>query len=295
MTDEYLAVTRFADLDTQRHVTSRTYEQFALEGRYRVLNKLGYSQERIQNENIYLEAISGYSKFYRQQFPGAQLKVQTFVAKFNPYPSVASLPLPRGGAGGGVLHWDQKILDQAGELVCHLQLKTRTTKGGAPLELEGIAAAENFGILYSDLPPWSGQNERVVSLYTMPYSDRDFAGRYNVAAIWRIFEEGRWLFAEKTGLTYERIVEMDTTSFYMGSICNYFAEVPAGRTLQIMTWIERVEKIRYYFRQDVMHNGRTLLSMRDEQLIVSLSKARPQRASEKFLRFIGKYLEHGQS
>ncbi|GAB4442751.1 MAG: acyl-[acyl-carrier-protein] thioesterase [Turneriella sp.] len=283
MTDEYFAVTRFADLDTQRHVTSRTYEQFALEGRYRVLAKLGYNQERIQNENIYLEAISGYSKFHRQQFPGVQLKVQTFAA------------LPAGQRNEGLIHWDQKILDQAGELVCHLQLKTRTTRGGAPLELDGIAAAENLEVLYSNLPPWSGQNERIVSHYTMPYSDRDFAGRYNVAALWRIFEEGRWMFAEQTGMTYERIVEMDTTSFYMGSICNFLAEVPAGRTLQIMTWIERVEKIRYYFRQDVLHNGRILLSMRDEQLIVSLSKARPQRASEKFLGFIGKYLEHEPS
>ena len=277
MYDEYFATTRFADLDTQRHVTSRTYEEFALEGRYRVLAKLGYNQERIQNENIYLEAISGYSKFHRQQFPGVQLKVESFAI----------------ACGDGIIHWDQKIKDPAGELVCHLQLKTRTTKGGTALELEGIETAENFEVLYSDLEPWNGSNERIVSHYTMPYSDRDFAGRYNVASLWRIFEEGRWMFAEQTGMTYERIVEMDTTSFYMGSICNYFAEVPAGRTLQIMTWIERVEKIRYYFRQDVVLNGKVLLSMRDEQLIVSLSRARPQRASEKFLGFIGKYLEHG--
>ena len=275
MTDEFFAVTRFADLDTQRHVTSRTYEQFALEGRYRALAKLGYNQERIQNEGIYLEAVSGYSKFHRQQFPGVQLKVETFAA----------------ACGEGKVHWDQKIKDSAGALVCHLQLKTRTTKGGAPLVLEGISPAENFEVLYADLPAWSGNNERIVSHYTMPYSERDFAGRYNVAALWRIFEEGRWMFAEQTGMTYERIVEMDTTSFYMGGICNFLAEVPAGRTLQIMTWIERVEKIRYYFRQDVCHNGKIMLSMRDEQLIVSLSKARPQRASEKFLGFIGKYLE----
>jgi len=291
MHDEYIAITRFADLDTQRHVTSRTYEQFALEGRYRVLAKLGYDQERIQNENIYLEAISGYSKFYRQQFPGVQLKIDTFVAAVRSAPPTTPLSLTSGAHGVGVLHWDQKIQSLDGELVCHLQLKTRTTKGGAPTELEQIAAAESLEVLYTDLPPWSGSNERVVSHYTMPYSERDFAGRYNVAALWRIFEEGRWLFAEKTGLTYETIVEMDTTSFYMGSICNYFAEVPAGRTLQIMTWIERVEKIRYYFRQDVLHNGKILLSMRDEQLIVSLSKARPQRASERFLQRLERYIE----
>lgn len=276
MHHEYTAITRFADLDTQRHVTSRTYEQFALEGRYQVLAKLGYNQERIQNEQIYLEAMRGYSKFHRQQFPGVQLKVDTFAAAHG---------------GEGVIHWDQKIKDQAGELVCHLQLETRTTRAGEPLALGGIEKAANFEILYDDLKPWSGNNERVVSYYTMPYSDRDFAGRYNVASLWRIFEEGRWMFAEKTGLTYDRIVEMDTTSFYMGSIANFFAEVPAGRTLQIMTWIERVDKIRYYFRQDVLLNGKLMLAMRDEQLIVSLSKARPQRASAMFMSFMGKFVE----
>ncbi len=279
MHHEYSALTRFADLDTQRHVTSRTYEQFALEGRYQVLAKLGFNQERIQNEQIYLEAVRGYSKFHRQQFPGVQLKVETFAA------------VPAGHSNAGIIHWDQKIRDAAGELVCHLQLETRTTKAGEAIVLEGIETAENFEILYADLAPWSGNNERVVNHYTMPYSDRDFAGRYNVASYWKIFEEGRWMFAEKTGLTYERIVEMDTTSFYMGSICNFFAEIPAGRTLQIMTWIERVDKIRYYFRQDVLHNGKVLLAMRDEQLIVSLSKARPQRASATFMSFMGKYVE----
>lgn len=279
MHHEHFAITRFADLDTQRHVTSRTYEQFALDGRYQVLAKLGYKQERIQNEQIYLEAVRGYSKFHRQQFPGVQLKVESFVT------------VPAGHSDKGILHWDQKIRDAAGELVCHLQLETRTTRAGEPMVLEGIETAENFEILYANLAPWSGNNERVVNHYTMPYSERDFAGRYNVASYWKIFEEGRWMFAEKTGLTYERIVEMDTTSFYMGSICNFFAEIPAGRTLQVMTWIERVDKIRYYFRQDVLHNGKLLLAMRDEQLIVSLSKARPQRASAMFMSFMGKYVE----
>jgi acyl-CoA thioesterase FadM len=105
------------------------------------------------------------------------------------------------------------------------------------------------------------------------------------------FRRGPLDVRRKIGLTYERIVELDTTSFYMGSIYNFFAEVPAGRTLEVVTWIERIDKIRYYFRQDVLHNGKLLLTMRDEQLIVSLSKARPQRASAEFMKYIGKYVE----
>lgn len=283
MRDEYTAITRFADLDTQRHITSRTYESFALEGRYRLLEKLGLPFERIKNEQISLVTINGYCKFHRQQFPGAALKVET-----------AAHLLPAAADGQQCLHWDQKILDASGELVAHLQQSTRAEKGGVPFTIEGLAgeAGEPVGqVLYEDLKPWSGRNQRVVSQYQIPYADRDFAGKYNAAALWKIFEEGRWMFVEKIGLTYERIVELDTTSFYMGSIYNFFAEVPAGRTLEVVTWIERIDKIRYYFRQDVLHNGKLLLTMRDEQLIVSLSKARPQRASAEFMKYIGKYVE----
>lgn len=38
--DEIQLVTRISDLDTQRHVTSRTYENFCLEGRFRTLEKM---------------------------------------------------------------------------------------------------------------------------------------------------------------------------------------------------------------------------------------------------------------
>ncbi|AFM11239.1 thioesterase family protein [Turneriella parva] len=280
MRDEYTAITRFADLDTQRHVTSRTYESFALEGRYRMLAKLGIPFEQIKNEQISLVTINGYCKFHRQQFPGAELKVETTLT-----------PSPEGR---GEQHWDQKILDTSGELVAHLQQSTRAEKSGVPFSVEVVTkdSSEPAGqILYENLKPWSGRNQRVISQYQIPYADRDFAGKYNAAALWKIFEEGRWMFVEKIGLTYERIVELDTTSFYMGSIYNFFAEVPAGRTLEVVTWIERIDKIRYYFRQDVLHNGKLLLTMRDEQLIVSLSKARPQRASAEFMKYIGKYVE----
>lgn len=286
MKHEYTAVTRFADLDTQRHVTSRTYESFALEGRYRLLNELGFTQERIQNEQIYLNPVMGYVKFHRQQFPGVTLRVVTEASPSLPPPLAGEVPEGRRG-----IHWEQKIFEMSGELVCHLQQLTQTVKGSEPFEIPGLEKGEIEQVLYEELPAWLGTNERIAGQYQIPYAERDFAGKYNVASLWKIFEEGRWMFADKIGLTYEKIVELDTTSFFMGSVCNFFAEVPAGRTLQVMTWVERIEKIRYYFRQDVLHNGKLLLSMRDEQLIVSLSRARPQRASAQFMQYMGKYVE----
>ncbi|MBV6492587.1 MAG: hypothetical protein LDLANPLL_00582 [Turneriella sp.] len=274
MKDEFIAVTRFADLDTQRHVTSRTYESFALEGRYRILNALDYPFEKIQSEQIYLKTVSSYAKFHRQQFPQVELKVVTEV---NP-------------TKAETLHFNQKVFEMSGELVCHLQQEASVLKDGAPLTIN-VQGEATEDVLYKKLTPWSGNCERVVTPYTVPFAARDFAGRYNLASHWKVFEEGRWSFAEKTGLTLERIRELDTTSFYMGSIANFFGDLPAGRTIEIITWIERVDKIRYWFRQDLVHNGVTLASMRDEQLIVSLSRARPQRATSEFLAYIEKYVE----
>ena len=96
MRDEYNALTRFADLDTQRHVTSRTYESFALEGRYRVLAQLGFTREKIQEEQIYLNPVSGYSKFHRQQFPGVELRVETATTTAR-HPSAAACQAAMSG------------------------------------------------------------------------------------------------------------------------------------------------------------------------------------------------------
>lgn len=50
--DEIQLVTRISDLDTQRHVTSRTYENFCLEGRFRTLEKNGFSIREILSQGI---------------------------------------------------------------------------------------------------------------------------------------------------------------------------------------------------------------------------------------------------
>ncbi|HRP69685.1 MAG TPA: hypothetical protein PLY93_09155 [Turneriella sp.] len=274
MQDTYKAVTRFADLDTQRHVTSRTYESMALEGRYRILAQAGFPFEKIQSEQIYLRPVSNYAKFHRQQFPAVELNVVTEV---NPTTQ-------------GTLHWNQKVFEMNGSLVCHLQQETQTIQNGKPLVIP-IESQPTEPVLYEKLPPWTGQCERIATYYTIPFAERDFAGKYNLASYWKIFEEGRWGFAEKTGLTYERIVELDTTSFYMGGIASFYTEIAAGRTIEILTWVERIDKIRYWFRQDLVLEGQVLASMRDEQLIVSLSRARPQRATPKFLTYMEKYVE----
>ena len=46
--------TNFFDLDWNRHVTSRTYERFSQEGRYRILAENGYSIQKCMEESLVL-------------------------------------------------------------------------------------------------------------------------------------------------------------------------------------------------------------------------------------------------
>ncbi|HMV77207.1 MAG TPA: acyl-[acyl-carrier-protein] thioesterase, partial [Leptospiraceae bacterium] len=46
--------TRVFDLDWNRHVTSRTYERFSLEGRHSILADLGYPIQKCIQENLIL-------------------------------------------------------------------------------------------------------------------------------------------------------------------------------------------------------------------------------------------------
>lgn len=57
-----------------------------------------------------------------------------------------------------------------------------------------------------------------------------------------------------------------------------------GSNVQLLSWIDVVDKIRFYFRQDVLdHSGNLLARMVDEQVFVALSTSRPRRAPVEFL------------
>jgi acyl-CoA thioesterase FadM len=266
--------TRVSDLDTQRHVTSRTYESFCLEGRHRLLEKQGYSVGRLLDEGIHLVPTHSYVRFMYQQYAGAVLVIHTTAASDNKK---------------GII-WDQKVEQLDGKPVCHIQLRTEFFQGEDRLTLMDAGDAE-FEILYEDLAEFKGGAQQIESSYTPLYCERDIFGSYSPSLLWKVFEEGRWLFCARTGLTYEKFVEMDTTSFYMGGVFNFFGRMIAGKPLRIRTWIDSLEKIRFYFRQDVFDGDRLLMSLRDEQLIVSLKNARPRKAPTEFISFIESYIE----
>ena len=61
----------------------------------------------------------------------------------------------------------------------------------------------------------------------------------------------------------------------------------------LQPWIEKIEKIRCFMRQDVTpkDSDEVLLSIREEQLIVSLSRRRPRKAPPEFIQMVSDYME----
>lgn len=265
--------TRVSDLDTQRHTTSRTYENFCLEGRHALLAEKGLPIRDMVEQRILISPTHQYVKFMYQQEAGAELRTET-----------AAYP-----AEGGAILWDQRVKQLDGKEVCHIQ--TRTVSQGRANLLGSEKEDHDLDIYFHDLNPFSGSCEVIESDYTPLYCERDIFGTYGPAQMWKVFEEGRWLFCARVGLTLERFVEMDTTSFYMGGVFNFHRPMTEGKKLKIRTWIERLDKIRYYFRQDAVDEDGVLMSLRDEQLIVSVSAARPRKPPHEFASLIRPYLE----
>ncbi len=73
----------------------------------------------------------------------------------------------------------------------------------------------------------------------------------------------------------------------------HFNRLPlAGEKTKLYTWVESVEKIRFYIRQDLIgEKGDMIASMRDEQLFVSISASRPRKAPADFLEIVKDYVE----
>ncbi|EMO56055.1 thioesterase-like family protein [Leptospira santarosai str. CBC1416] len=277
--NEIQLVTRISDLDTQRHVTSRTYENFCLEGRFRVLEKNGFSLREILSQGIAIHPLESQIRFLAQQMEGTNLRTETKAS-----------PL-----GEGRIFWDQKVLSDAGVPAAEIKTLTFSEKDERQIDLLPSEKTEKNGFdPFPQIPDFRGTCKTVDTEMITLYSERNIFGEYNPAYLWRIIEDSRWFFSTETGLTLDRFVEMDTTMFFMGGVFKFFHPVPAGRKIKVSTWIHSFEKIRSYMRHEVTDSktGLRYFAVQDEQLVVSLAKARPKKAPEEFQRLVGEYVEN---
>ncbi|PJZ68777.1 thioesterase [Leptospira perolatii] len=263
--------TRFSDLDTQRHVTSRTYEEACLGDRYRILEEAGFNWKQMLSDSISLKTQASDIRFLAQQMENSDLEVRTNV---------------RSGEGGFLL-FQQDLLDSTGKVAAEIRTLARTEKAG--ILFEAIPATESAEALISSFEPilpFSGSCERTGAERDLFFCERNPFGDYNPSHYWRILEEGRWNFTAESGLSLDHLIAMDTTYFYMGGKIRYAKPLIAGRKVVVKTWIRNFEKIWCRMRQEITDSitQEVLAESLDDLLVVSISKTRPKRVTEEMLK-----------
>ncbi len=275
ITIETKGLTRVSDLDTQRHVTSVTYEHLALDGRHRVLEEAGFPITRMLEEGLVMRPLTCRVRFLSQQMAGAELTVQT-----------AAHP-----KRGGRTFWQHVVRGPAHEDACRLDVETVFEKNGRARQILPVekGTTESLG----KAPMFSGGCKRVESHMVLRFFERDIFGCYPLSQYWRIAEEGRWALTEALGINLETIRKTDTTMFWMGGSFFCHRMLPERARVRSYTWVRRIEGIRAYFRQQFVleDTGEVVLDTDEEQLIVSLSRARPKRATPEFIQTFADYLE----
>ncbi len=285
--------TRFSDIDTQRHVTSRTYESFCFDARFQLLEHAGQSMRALAEAGSKVLARDSFVKFVREQGADAELVVRTWA-----FPEA-----------DGNIFWDHLVEEPDGTLVCHITNRTRaldvngdpitllaSTEQPAPHAPDGRDPARLYAediALFEPIAPFQGGCKRLLTRLPALYSGRNIFGSYSTGELWRVFEDGRWFFSERMGLTYRKFVELDTILFFMGAVFQ-FGEMPVGgQELEVYTWVERIDKIRAYLRQDVHMAGGSapILSVRENSLVVSLTRARPKKPPPEYFALVADYLE----
>lgn len=268
--------TELYDLDWNRHVTSRTYERFCNAARFSGLEKMGYPLQRMLDESLHMVPGAMKVRFLAQQFAGAELDIETDVKQ----------------DATGKLQWDQVVRNGEKD-VCTFTSTGFLQNSEKEILLNNRNDVTESPVLVESLwqPEFSESEHNSVLEYQFPvsYSDMNIFWQINQEAIWKYFEEGRFRFFN-TVFSLDMVHKMDTSTFFMGGdleIC----KLPEPGTKAILTsWIESIEKIRFYFRQNIVDSeGNVLARMRDEQLFVSLSKSRPRKAPPEFIEQVKAY------
>jgi acyl-CoA thioesterase FadM len=252
--------TRLSDLDSQGTLSLRACDQLAAEARELVLAAQG----------------SGFST----QPPGAGVELKSSVQVFP-------------AAEGGVI-WDHRLEAADGAEICRFLLRTQSLdRNGEPLDLFTDARDLADSALLAAPAPFQGGCKQVQSAQMALFTDRDALGDHPVESLWRIFDEGRWRFAARIGLTEEMIRRLDTDLPLVGGVYEFRRPPRPGRELQLLAWVERIDRVRVFLRQEVYDpaDGQLMLSAREEHTIVSLSKGRPRTPPVEYLELLADYVE----
>ncbi len=270
--------TRLSDLDSQGALSLRACDRLAAEARELVLAAHGYSGAARRDSGLRLQARA--CSIITSQAPGAGVELLSSVQVF---------PEVRGAAV-----WDHRLQTAEGVEVCRFLLRTHSfDPGGEAIDLFEFARDFADSALLAAPAPFQGGCKQVQSAQMALFTDRDYLGDYPVESLWRIFDEGRWRFAARIGLTEEMIRRLDTDLPLVGGVYEFRRPPRPGRELQLLAWIERIDRVRVFLRQEVYDpaDGQLMLSAREEHTIVSLSKGRPRTPPVEYLELLADYVE----
>ncbi|MBE7412906.1 MAG: hypothetical protein L6Q54_13910 [Leptospiraceae bacterium] len=274
----YKNTTRFSDLDTQRHVNNIVYENLAESGRISLLSESGWTLEKLLGEEIHFRPVKCFVSFTEQQTMGTEI-----ITKTKLFPQ-----------SDGKLHYSTLISNTTStKTACQIEFLFEPRKKNKKFVVfENLSEKAPFE--FEKVKKFSGSCSQISFIHTPNLSERNIFGVLPGASYWRIFEESRWDFMSKLGITFDLIKKQNSTMFYMGGTFHFQKEIPAGEKLKIYTWIDRIDKIWVYMRQDAFSekNKDLLMSTNGRFLIVSVDKARPKKADEPLINLYKKYTEN---
>jgi len=269
--------TQVYDLDWNRHVTSRTYERFCYAARMDLIAQLGYPIKKMLAEGMKWVPQKYQIRFLSQQFQDANLDVKTKLFQDN----------------HGVCHFMQMVLDQNFKPVCEIKSTAILVESNHKLiQFSSDQGTDPELLLRENLQirPFHPSTQSLTHEMYIPFSDMNCFWNLSGEAIWKFFEEGRFLFFQKV-IDLEFIQRIDTTTFFMGGDIEILELPEPGSSIHLSSWIDSIDKIRFYFRQDITDgNGKIFASMRDEQLFVGLSTSRPKRVPVEFIERTKAYI-----
>lgn len=270
--------TRLSDLDSQGTLSLRACDRLTAEARELLLSAQGCGFSARRESGVRLQARA--CSIATAQLPGPGVTVHSSVRLF---------PAQRGA-----LVWDHRLEGLDGAEFCRLVLRTESLRpDGEPVDLFSDVREFSDAALLEPPPPFQGGCKQVQSAQMALFTDRNALGEHPLESLWRIFDEGRWRFAERIGLSEEMIRRLDTDLPLVGGVYEFRRPPRPGRELQLQAWVERIDRVRVFLRQAVYDpaDGQLLFAAREEHTIVSLSRGRPRTAPVEYLELLADYVE----
>jgi len=272
-------LTRFSDLDSQRHVNNASYFSYLKEGQFHYLENLGYDMAYLEANNIYLKPDVVHINFVKQQKSQNILEVETTACRFS-----------------NSVHWEHKIVEiNSRSVSVHATMLCPLDKNYFPKIFECVDVFPEPLIQWDIVEKFSNSCKRSVMQYKVRHIDLDGFNQCSDQVLWRLNEESRWNFLREAKMSLEYLQENDTSLFWINGVYHYYSDVKLNDTLQIYTWISRCDNVRMYIRQEIFKNETEhVLRCEGEFISVSLARSRPKRIPDFLKNAIHPYMEHTQ-